>query len=156
MNKTLTAFGVVALSTVLGACAAPRSPDQLAQKTINYQCGPGGQDLLTVQYTFQGNEALSARVIYQNQVVMLHRATAANTDMVGNTFRSDNYTWITENFDYSTAESARGDMLTRNMIPAESTAVPPGVVDGSPSLPVEEVSDIVVSNCVPVTSTSRT
>ena len=59
MNKTLTAIGVVALSTVLVACTAPRSPDQLSQKTINYQCGPGGQDLLTVQYTFQGNEAPS-------------------------------------------------------------------------------------------------
>lgn len=152
MNKTMNVLGVLAVSVVLGGCAAPRSPDQLSQVTINYQCGPGGQNPLTVQYTFQGDEALSARVIYQGQVVMLRRVTASNADIVSNTFRSDNYTWITQKFDYSTVSSARGDMLTRSLVPSESPTA--GVNDSVPETPVEEVSDIVVSDCEPVVARS--
>ena len=90
MKQSLKFMGVLLVVGGLAACTTPRSPHEIAQTTVDYQCGPGGQDPLTVQYTFQGGEALSARVIYQNQVVVLSRSTASNADMVGNTFRSDN------------------------------------------------------------------
>lgn len=150
MNKSLNTLSVVALSVLVGACAAPRSPDQLASKTIHYQCGPGGQQPLAVQYTFQGDEPASARVIYQNQVVMLPRVTLSNADLVGNTFRSENYTWITQQFDYQTVGTARGEMLTRDIVASEADSAVPGSTDQTPVTPVEEVSDLVVSDCVPV------
>lgn len=167
MKLTLNLLATLVAVAGLAACTTPHGPNELGQKTVNYQCGPGGQDALTVQYTFQGRDAVSARIIYQNQVVVLPRATASNIDMVGNTFRSDNYTWTTQAFDYDTVDSARGDMLTREIVPHATHAVPQtgGVtppatgtppVDGSrATLPADEVSNIVVRDCVPV-GTART
>lgn len=166
MKPNLSLIAAAVAVAGLAACAAPHDPNQLSQKTVNYQCGPGGQDPLTVQYTFQGRDALSARIVYQNQVVQLPRSTATNVDMVGNAFRSDNYTWITQAFDYDSVDSARGEMLTREM-------VPPAVPDGAPSAPphtrgassvtgvgsmppaepaVNEVSTIIVRDCTPITT----
>lgn len=164
MKPTLNLLAALVAAAGLTACTTPHSPNQLAQKTVNYQCGPGGQDPLTVQYTFQGRDALSARIIYQNQVVLLPRATATNLDMVGNTFRSDNYTWTTEAFEYDTVDSARGDMLTREIVPPATPDVPqpaatlPPATGTAPvpgsrtTLPADEVSNIVVRDCVPVTT----
>lgn len=160
MKQTMKLLGVLAAFTGLAACTTPHSPNQLAQTTVDYQCGPGGQAPLTVQYTFQGGEALSARVIYQNQVVTLTRATASNADIVGNTFRSDNYTWVTQPFDYDTVGAARGEMLTREIVPPASTVTPnTGVAQppvSSVTTPVEEVSNIIVRDCVPVMTASST
>lgn len=168
MKQTIIVLGAVVIVTGLAACTTPRSPSELSQTTVDYQCGPGGQDPLTVQYTFQGHEALSARIIYQNQVVLLSRSTAGNVDMVGNTFRSDNYTWVTQKFDYDTVGSARGDMLTREIIqPATSVAPAPGVTPSGSTVtpasgttpmhtnrPVDEVSNIIVRDCVPVAAST--
>lgn len=170
MKPTLNLLAAMVAVAGLAGCAAPQSPNQLSQKTVNYQCGPGGQDPLTVQYTFQGRDAVSARIIYQNQVVLLPRSTATNVDMVGNTFRSDNYTWITQAFDYDSVDSARGDMLTREIVPPATPDMTPPVVNGHATtgttpvphgqvLPpvnpaVNEVSNIVVRDCVPLTTTT--
>lgn len=177
MRHTMNWVGVLAVVGGLTACATPQSPHELSQATINYQCGPGGQDPLTVQYTFQGQEPLSARIIYQNQVVLLPRSTASNVDVIGNTFRSDHYTWITQKFDYDTVGSARGEMLMRDIVRTESerehvatgtapvgvnttpsgtrTAPAAGVGALSTSTPADEVSNIIVRDCIPlVASTS--
>lgn len=169
MKPTIKLIGVLVAVCGLAACTTP-SQNQLTQKTVNYQCGPGGQDPMSVQYTFQGLDALSARIIYQNQVVQLPRSTSSNVDMVGNTFRSDNYTWITQAFDYNSVDSARGEMLTREIVPSahdaaipSDTTLPPstgvGPAAGSrtavtPAVPVQEVSNIIVRDCVPVTTTT--
>lgn len=169
MKPTLNLLAAMVAVAGLAGCATPQSPNELSQKTVNYQCGPGGQDPLTVQYTFQGRDALSARIIYQNQVVLLPRSTATNVDMVGNTFRSDNYTWITQAFDYDNVDSARGDMLTREIVPPATPDMTPPTVNGHaatgtspvtrsqtmpPATPaVNEVSNIVVRDCVPVAAT---
>ena len=156
MKQTLNRLGVLVAFAGLAACTTPHSPNQLTQATVNYQCGPGGQAPLTVQYTFQGGEAMSARVIYQNQVVVLPRSTTSNVDMVGNTFRSDNYTWITQQFDYDTVASARGEMLTRDVVPADVSTVPSttGTVPAPATAPIEEVSNLIVRDCVPIVSTT--
>lgn len=149
MKQNLKLLGAFAVIAGLTACAAPRSPDQLSQVTIDYRCGPGGQDPLTVQYTFQGSQAQSARVIYQGQVVMLPRSTVGNADMVGNTFRSNNYTWLTQTFDIDTVGEARGEMLTVDLVPDDARPATPS----DPRVPVtpeDEVSNIVVSDCTPV------
>lgn len=162
MKQTLKLLGACAVLTGLAACTTPQSPHQLAQTTVDYQCGPGGQYPLTVQYTFQGGEALSARVIYQNQVVALSRSTASNTDMVGNTFRSENYTWVTQQFDYDTVGAARGEMLTREIVPDNAgsvtprTGTMPATVPPVTTTPVEEVSNIIVRDCVPVVTAPST
>ncbi len=150
MKQTLSVLGALVIVTGLAACTTPHSPDHVSQATVNYQCGPGGQDPLTVQYTFQGGEALSARVIYQNQVVVLPRSTASNADMVGNTFRSDNYTWVTQKFDYDTVGEARGDMLTREIVPPVTTTPSYGTGVVPVPTPTDEVSNIIVRDCVPV------
>ena len=113
MNRTVTATLGVILCAGLAACGTTNDKDNLAQKTVEYDCDAGSKDL-SAQYTFQGEEALSARVMFDNQVVDLTRATSSNADMVGNTFRGNGYTWTTEKFTYDTAGEADGRMLTRD------------------------------------------
>ncbi|MYN12914.1 hypothetical protein GSY71_07115 [Pusillimonas sp. TS35] len=113
MNRTLTATLGLVLCAGLAACGTTRDKDNLAQKTAEYDCDAGSK-ALSAQYTFQGQEALSARVLFDNQVVDLTRATSSNADMVGNTFRGNGYTWTTEKFTYDTVGEANGRMLTRD------------------------------------------
>lgn len=160
MTSITRSFTVLAVALGLTACTAPRTPDQISQVSIDYRCGPGGQTPLTVQYTFQGEEPLAARVIYQNQVVELPRSTAKHADMAGNTFRSDSYTWLTQTFDYDNVGSARGEMLTREVVPsvtnntgsAGSTVLPSDSAVVPVQGPAAEVSNIIVRDCVPVAS----
>src|SRR5690554_1080033 len=51
----------------LAGCAGTADRQELSQKTVEYGCGPGGEQPLTVQYTFRGEEAVSARLIYMTQ-----------------------------------------------------------------------------------------
>ncbi|WP_397475563.1 hypothetical protein [Pusillimonas sp.] len=135
MNKTLISATVV-LCAGLAACAAPRDTTQLSQKTVHYACGPqGAQQPLTVQYTFQGAEALAAKVIYNTQAVDLTRATASNADMVGNTFRGNGYTWTTDKFNYDTVGQTQGNMLTQDVVQT---------VNGQQTT----VSNIIANNCM--------
>lgn len=147
MKLILNLLVASAAITGLASCTTPQTAQQLSQTSVNYQCGPGGQNPLTVQYTFQGGEALSARVIYQNQVVELPRSMASNADMVGNTFRSENYTWVTDKFTYDTVGNARGEMLTRELARTHTGTIPS-------ETPSDEVSNIIVRDCVPVSATS--
>lgn len=136
MNKTLIPFVGLALGVGLAACTTPRDVTQLSQKTVHYVCGPqGAQQPLTVQYTFQGTEALAAKVIYNNQAVDLSRATASNADMVGNTFRGNGYAWTTDKFTFDTVGETRGNMLTQDIVQT---------VNGQQST----VSNIIASHCM--------
>lgn len=136
MNKTLMAATGMVMCIGLIGCTTPRDATQLSQKTVHYACGPqGAQQPLTVQYTFQGTEALAAKVIYNNQAVDLTRATASNVDMVGNTFRGNGYTWTTDKFTYDTVGETHGNMLTQDV--AQN-------VNGQQTT----VSNIIANNCV--------
>ena len=136
MNKTLIATTGVLLCAGLAACTTPRDATELSQKTVHYACGPqGAQQPLTVQYTFQGTEALAAKVIYNSQAVDLARATASNADMVGNTFRGNGYTWTTDKFSYDTVGQTNGNMLTQDVVQT---------VNGRQTT----VSNIIVNNCM--------
>lgn len=116
MKRELLSLTGVFLCAGLVACAAPEDPRQLSQATVQYSCGPSGmQQPLNVQYTFQGDEALAAKVIYKNQAVDLTRTTSSNTDMIGNTFSGNGYTWTTEKFDKSNVATVNGGMLTQEM-----------------------------------------
>ena len=123
----------------LAACSAPRDAQELSQKTVQYGCGPGGSQPMSVQYTFQGKEALAAKVIYQNQAVDLTRSTASNADVLGNTFRGNGYTWTTDKFDYDTVGQVAGKMLTQDV--QQYANNPPG----QPA----PVSNILVKDCRP-------
>lgn len=136
MNKTLFAATGLAMSAALVGCTTPRDATELAQKTVHYACGPqGAQQPLSVQYTFQGNEALAAKVIYNAQAVDLTRATASNADMVGNTFRGNGYTWTTDKFTYDTVGQTHGNMLTQDVVQT---------VNGQE----RTISNIVANQCV--------
>ena len=136
MNKTLIATTGIVLCAGLAACTTPRDATQLSQKTVHYACGPqGAQQPLTVQYTFQGGEALAAKVIYNTQAVDLTRATASNADMVGNTFRGNGYTWTTDKFNYDTVGETHGNMLTQDVVQT---------VNGQQTT----VSNIIANNCM--------
>src|SRR3546814_7738756 len=89
MIRNLTAIAGVIACLGLAACSTPKDAQQLSQKTVEYGCGPGADQPLSVQYNFQGDEPLAAKVIYQNQAVDMTRATTSKPDMVGNTFRSE-------------------------------------------------------------------
>src|SRR5690606_11861849 len=82
---------------------------------------------LSVHYTFQGEQALAARVVYMNQVIELNRATASNADMVGNTFKGGGYTWTTDKFVEDDVANAKGLMLTREAAAQAGTAQAPNV-----------------------------
>jgi membrane-bound inhibitor of C-type lysozyme len=126
MNRKLTLVAGLTLCAGLAACATPRDAQQLSQKTVEYACGVESTPV-TAHYTFQGGQALAARVIHQNQVIELDRSTTNNTDIVGNTFRGGGYTWTTEKFDEGTVQQAKGTMLTRDA--ALQGAVQPANVD---------------------------
>lgn len=115
MSRKLTLTAGIILCAGLTACVAPRDAQELSQKTVQYRCGANGEAPLAVQYTFQGDEALTAKVMYQNQAVDLSRATGSNVELIGNTFRGNGYTWTTEAFDYSNAGSVNGNMLTQEV-----------------------------------------
>ena len=110
MNRKLTVAAGIALCAGLAACSSTKDARQLSQKTVEYACGPDSVPL-SAQYTFQGEQALAARVVYMNQVIELNRATASNADMVGNTFRGGGYTWTTDKFAEDDVEDAKGLML---------------------------------------------
>lgn len=136
MNKTLISTAAVVLCAGLAACAAPRDATQLSQKTVHYACGPqGAQQPLSVQYTFQGSEAMGAKIIYNAQAVDLTRSTATNADMVGNTFRGNGYTWTTDKFDFDSVGQTQGNMLTQDVVQT---------VNGQQST----VSNIIANQCV--------
>lgn len=123
---------LLAGAAVVGLAGCAGSPDsrELSQKTIEYDCGPGGEQALTVQYTFQGEEAVSARVMHMNQVVEMTRASTGHADMVGNTFRGGGYTWVTGKFDVDDVDEVDGDMLTRDAMPAPAQGAAYGGVQG--------------------------
>jgi membrane-bound inhibitor of C-type lysozyme len=126
MNRKLTAISGVILCAGLAACTAPKDAQELSQKTVEYRCGPGGEQPLSVQYTFQGTEPLAAKVIYRNQAVDLTRATTSNADMVGNTFRGNGYTWTTDKFTFDTVGTVKGNLLTQDTqqaVGGQTTAV---------------------------------
>lgn len=103
-------------AAVIGLAGCAGSPDsqELTQKTVEYNCGPGGEQPLTVQYTFRGDEALSARVVHMNQAVDMTRVTSGNADMVGNTFRGGGFTWVTGKFDRDDVDEVDGNLLTQD------------------------------------------
>ena len=114
MKKTyMLLLAGVAVAGLAGCAGSPDS-QQLSQATVEYECGPGGEQPLTVQYTFRGNEALSARVVHMNQAIDMARVTSGNADMVGNTFRGGGHTWVTGKFDRDDVDEVDGDMLTRD------------------------------------------
>ena len=98
----------------LAGCAGTADRQELSQQTVEYGCGPGGEQPLTVQYTFRGDEAVSARLIYMTQAIDMTRVTAGNADMVGNTFRGGGHTWVTGKFTRDNVDEVNGDMLTRD------------------------------------------
>lgn len=114
MKKTqmLLFAGIAAIG--LAGCAGSPDSRELSQKTVEYRCGPGGEQPLTVQYTFQGEEALSARLVHMNQAIDMTRVTSGHADMVGNTFRGGGYTWVTGKFDVDDVDEVNGDMLTQD------------------------------------------
>ncbi len=114
MKRKLIALSGVALCASLAACGTPQNARELSQKTVEYRCGVSGEQPLSVQYTFQGTEPLAAKVVYQNQMVDLTRATTSNADMVGNTFRGSGYTWTTGKFTIQNAGTVNGNMLTQD------------------------------------------
>ncbi len=125
MTKThmMLLAGVTALA--LAGCAGPRDSQQLSRQTVEYGCGPGGEQPLTVQYTFRGDEAVSARVIHMNQAIDMMRVATGNADMVGNTFRGGGHSWVTGKFDRDDVDEVDGDMLMRD-------AAPGGMPQGAP------------------------
>jgi|SRR5690606_4133424 len=135
MNRNLTALVGVFLCAGLAACSTPQKSDQeLSQQTVEYNCGQGSTQPLSVQYTFQGDEPLAAKVIYNNQAVDLTRTTTSNVDMVGNTFRGNGYTWTTEKFTQDDVGTVNGKMLTQET---------QQVVNGQTST----VSNVLVKDC---------
>lgn len=124
----------------LAGCAGSPDSQQLSQKTVEYDCGPGGEQPLTVQYTFRGDEALSARVLHMNQAVDMTRVTSSNADMVGNTFRGGGYTWVTGKFDRDDVDEVDGDMLTQDS-PAGAAAA--GAAVGNTGM----VGTVLLRNC---------
>ena len=98
----------------LAGCAGTGDRQELSQETVEYGCGPGGEQPLSVQYTFRGDEAVSARLIYMTQAIDMTRVTAGNADMVGNTFRGGGFTWVTGKFGRDDVDEVDGDMLTRD------------------------------------------
>jgi membrane-bound inhibitor of C-type lysozyme len=115
MKRKLAGVISLALCGGLAACTTPDNSQNVTQKTVEYRCGTEAVEPLTVQYTFQGAEALAAKVIYRNQAVDLTRTEATNTDMVGNTFRGNGYTWTTAPFTIDNVQSADGNMLTEDV-----------------------------------------
>ena len=123
-RKYMLTLAGVAVAGLVGCAGSPDS-QELSQTAVDYGCGPGGQQALSVQYTFRGDQAVSARVIHMNQVVDMARVTTGDAGMVGNTFKGGGYTWTTEKFDRDDVDSAAGNMLTVDTPPAVGYAPPP-------------------------------
>ncbi|HEX7386322.1 MAG TPA: hypothetical protein VF285_03475 [Castellaniella sp.] len=112
-----TALSAAVLCTTLAACSTPvnlNPSNQLAQKTIRYECSVQGQRgvNLEVQYTFQGVEPVTAQVVYDDQAISMTRDTNSKSNLVGDTFVGQGYTWTTGQFTLDTAEKVDGTMLT--------------------------------------------
>lgn len=120
MKKTQMLMLAGATAVALAGCAGSSGHQELSQKTVEYECGPEKDQPLTVQYTFQGHEALSARVMHMNQVVDMTRVTSGHADTVGNTFRGGGYTWVTGKFDRDDVEEVNGEMLTQDTTAANA------------------------------------
>ena len=126
------ALGAVLCAT-LAACSTTGNADkvdQLSQKTVQYQCSAQGQRTvnLEVQYTFQGDDPVTAQVIYDNQAISLTRATNSKTDMVGDTFTGNGYTWTTGKFTLENAGQVNGNMLTRQETSTAMTGAPTNTI----------------------------
>ncbi len=134
MKRNFAIIGSVILCAGLAACGTPKDAQELSQKTVEYRCGAGGDQPLSVQYTFQGNEPLAAKVVYNNQAIDLTRTTSNNTEVIGNTFRGNGYTWTTEKFTSDNVNTVNGNMFTQ-----ETTQV----VNGQNSA----VSNILAKDC---------
>lgn len=128
MKKTHMLVLAGAAAVALAGCAGSPESQALSQRTVEYECGPDKDQPLTVQYTFQGNEALSARVMHMNQVVDMTRVTSGHADTVGNTFRGGGYTWVTGKFDRDDVDEVDGDMLTQETTAANAQAGMVGTV----------------------------
>jgi len=148
MKKTHILLVTVLAAGTLAGCAGSSDSQQLSQKTVEYACGPGGEQPLTVQYTFRGDEAVSARVIHVNQTVEMVRLNTTHSDMVGNTFRGGGYTWTTGRFDHGDVNDVDGDMLMQDALPsagpgystAQGAASPTGAATGT-------VGNILLRDC---------
>ena|SRR5690554_2522915 len=114
MNKIPTLIFASVAAMALAGCGSSPDSRELTQKTVEYECGPGGEQPLTVQYTFHGEEAQSARIVYMNQAVDMVRVTVGHADRAGNTFRGAGYTWTTGAFDIDDVDDVDGDMLTQD------------------------------------------
>lgn len=143
MKKTHMLLLSGAAAIALAGCAGPRDSEQLSQKTVEYGCGPGGEQPLTVQYTFRGNEAISARVIHMNRAVDMTRVTSGNADMVGNTFRGGGNTWVTGKFDRDDVDEVNGDMLLQDT-PASAQG---GAYGAAASAPAGMAGTILLRDC---------
>jgi hypothetical protein len=119
----------------LAGCAGSPDSQELSQATVEYGCGPGGEQPLTVQYTFRGDQAVSARVVHMNQVVDMMRVTSGNADMVGNTFKGGGYTWVTEKFDRDDVDEVAGNMLTMDAPAGSSYGAAPAYGQQAPGYP---------------------
>ena len=137
MNRRLLVLSGAILFTGLAACSTPQERGELSQKTVEYTCGGGDGQHLTAQYTFQGQEALGAKVIFQDQAVELTRATSSNADMVGNTFSGNGHTWTTGKFTFEDVGDVDGHMLTRDT---------PQTINGQTS----QTSAVLARDCEPV------
>lgn len=115
MNRTLTMTAGIIVCAGLTACVAPRDPQELSQKTVQYRCGANSEAPMAVQYTFQGRDPMTAKIMYNNQAVDLPRVTGSNADLVGNTFRGGGYTWTTDKFDVDSVANVNGNMLTQDV-----------------------------------------
>lgn len=132
-----TVAGAV-LCTTLAACSTTpmgHSPNQLTQKTVHYQCRAQDQRALDleVQYAFQGNDPVTAQVIYDNQAILLTRDTGSKANLVGNTFTGDGYTWTTGQFTLDNVSQVSGNLLTR--------------LDALPGHVGQHVNTILARNC---------
>lgn len=117
-TRHLTRIAAFSLCTGLAACASPdhgKKAEELSQKTVHYECGAHGQQALDVQYTFQGSDPVTAKIVYDNQAIDLTRDTGSKTDMVGNTFTGNGYAWSTDKFTRDDVQHANGSMLTQDV-----------------------------------------
>lgn len=114
MNIHLSSALGLVLCAGLAACSTTKDAGELTQKNVEYTCGTDGQQALSVQYTFQGNEPIGAKVVYKDQAIDLNRETSGKADIVGNTFKGNGYTWSTQKFTLENVGSVSGDMLTQD------------------------------------------
>src|SRR3546814_12125389 len=110
--------GSLGLVVCAGLAACSTSHDgqaELRQQTVQYQCSNQAQEELDlkVQYTFQGEEPVTARVIYDNQAITLMHDASDKANMTGESFSGEGYTWTTGKFTYDDVDDVDGNMLTQ-------------------------------------------